>query len=265
MHKHLHLPFQSHLNKAEILWEHELNKLISDLSSRPHTSVLLLFTPQVHDLLSPNSSPASRSTHLIALLSDQLHPPSAADRQTGDQSSRAEWDCCTTATSCQAAQLEMKLKNESRDPPGPRDLTSWKPTVFSVVQRNVRYITLSLQSLSWRLCLKLTQCVNRGNTSAATVSRSKVTNPHTHSWDHRFLNNQNPQLNTTLPGRLVIRYWPTYHNVSSSSPGYNPCCMNPQTQWKKGGEYNRDVSILLWPFNRVEVRWLRRTARSKYS
>lgn len=190
MRKRLHLPFQSHLNKAEILWEHELNKLISDLSSRPHTSVLLLFTPQVHDLLSPNSSPASRSTHLIALLSDQLHPPSAADRQTGDQSSRAEWDCCTTATSCQAAQLEMKLKNESRDPPGPRDLTSWKPTVFSVVQRNVRYITLSLQSLSWRLCLKLTQCVNRGNTSAATVSRSKVTNPHTHSWDHRFLNNQ---------------------------------------------------------------------------
>lgn len=241
MRKRLHLPFQSHLNKAEILWEHELNKLISDLSSRPHTSVLLLFTPQVHDLLSPNSSPASRSTHLIALLSDQLHPPSAADRQTGDQSSRAEWDCCTTATSCQAAQLEMKLKNESRDPPGPRDLTSWKPTVFSVVQRNVRYITLSLQSLSWRLCLKLTQCVNRGNTSAATVSRSKVTNPHTHSWDHRFLNNQNPQLNTTLPGRLVIRYWPTYHNVSSSSPGYNPCCMNPQTQWKKGGEYNRDL------------------------
>lgn len=78
MHKHLHLPFQSHLNKAKILWEHQLNKLISDLSSRPHTSVLLLFTPQVHDLLSPNSSPASRSTHLIALLSDQLHPPSAA-------------------------------------------------------------------------------------------------------------------------------------------------------------------------------------------
>lgn len=190
MHKHLHLPFQSHLNNAKIRWEHELNKLISDLSSRPHTSVLLLFTPQVHDLLSPNSSPASRSTHLIALLSDQLHPPSAADRQTGDQSSRAEWDCCTTATSCQAAQLGMKLKNESRDPPGPRDLTSWKPTVFSVVQRNVRYITLSLQSLSWRLGLKLTQCVNRGNTSAATVSRSKVTNPHTHGWDHRFLNNQ---------------------------------------------------------------------------
>lgn len=190
MHKHLHLPFQSHLNNAKIRWEHELNKLISDLSSRPHTSVLLLFTPQVHDLLSPNSSPASRSTHLIALLSDQLHPPSAADRQTGDQSSRAEWDCCTTAASCQAAQLGMKLKNESRDPPGPRDLTSWKPTVFSVVQRNVRYITLSLQSLSWRLGLKLTQCVNRGNTSAATVSRSKVTNPHTHSWDHRFLNNQ---------------------------------------------------------------------------
>lgn len=190
MHKHLHLPFQSHLNKAKILWEHQLNKLISDLSPRPHTSVLLLFTPQVHDLLSPNSSPASRSTHLIALLSDQLHPPSAADRQTGDQSSRAEWDCCTTAASCQAAQLGMKLKNESRDPPGPRDLTSWKPTVFSVVQRNVRYITLSLQSLSWRLGLKLTQCVNRGNTSAATVSRSKVTNPHTHSWDHRFLNNQ---------------------------------------------------------------------------
>lgn len=181
MHKHLHLPFQSHLNKAKILWEHQLNKLISDLSSRPHTPVLLLFTPQVHDLLSPNSSPASRSTHLIALLSDQLHPPSAADRQTGDQSSRAEWDCCTTATSCQAAQLGMKLKNESRDPPGPRDLTSWKPTVFSVVQRNVRYITLSLQSLSWRLGLKLTQCVNRGNTSAATVSRSKVTNPHTHT------------------------------------------------------------------------------------
>lgn len=190
MHKHLHLPFQSHLNKAKILWEHQLNKLISDLSSRPHTSVLLLFTPQVHDLLSPNSSPASRSTHLIALLIDQLHPPSAADRQTGDQSSRAEWDCCTTAASCQAAQLGMKLKNESRDPPGPRDLTSWKPTVFSVVKRNVRYITLSLQSLSWRLGLKLTQCVNRGNTSAATVSRSKVTNPHTHSWDHRFLNNQ---------------------------------------------------------------------------
>lgn len=190
MHKHLHLPFQSHLNNAKIRWEHQLNKLISDLSSRPHTSVLLLFTPQVHDLLSPNSSPASRSTHLIALLSDQLHPPSAADRQTGDQSSRAEWDCCTTATSCQAAQLGMKLKNESRDPPGPRDLTSWKPTVFSVVQRNVRYITLSLQSLSWRLGLKLTQCVNRGNTSAATVSRSKVTNPHTHGWDHRFLNNQ---------------------------------------------------------------------------
>lgn len=190
MHKHLHLPFQSHLNNAKIRWEHELNKLISDLSSRPHTSVLLLFTPQVHDLLSPNSSPASRSTHLIALLSDQLHPPSAADRQTGDQSSRAELDCCTTATSCQAAQLGMKLKNESRDPPGPRDLTSWKPTVFSVVKRNVRYITLSLQSLSWRLGLKLTQCVNRGNTSAATVSRSKVTNPHTHGWDHRFLNNQ---------------------------------------------------------------------------
>lgn len=190
MHKHLHLPFQSHLNNAKIRWEHQLNKLISDLSSRPHTSVLLLFTPQVHDLLSPNSSPASRSTHLIALLSDQLHPPSAADRQTGDQSSRAEWDCCTTAASCQAAQLGMKLKNESRDPPGPRDLTSWKPTVFSVVQRNVHYITLSLQSLSWRLGLKLTQCVNRGNTSAATVSRSKVTNPHTHSWDHRFLNNQ---------------------------------------------------------------------------
>lgn len=181
MHKHLHLPFQSHLNNAKIRWEHELNKLISDLSSRPHTSVLLLFTPQVHDLLSPNSSPASRSTHLIALLSDQLHPPSAADRQTGDQSSRAEWDCCTTAASCQAAQLGMKLKNESRDPPGPRDLTSWKPTVFSVVKRNVRYITLSLQSLSWRLGLKLTQCVNRGNTSAATVSRSKVTNPHTHT------------------------------------------------------------------------------------
>lgn len=240
MHKHLHLPFQSHLNKAKILWEHELNWSL--ICHHVHThlsscSSLLRFMTFYHQTLHlPADQLTSSLCSVISFILPQLQY-----RQTGDQSSRAEWDCCTTAASCQAAQLGMKLKNESRDPPGPRDLTSWKPTVFSVVKRNVRYITLSLQSLSWRLGLKLTQCVNRGNTSAATVSRSKVTNPHTHSWDHRFLNNQNPQLNTTLPGRLVIRYWPTYHNVSSSSPGYNPCCMNPQTQWKKGGEYNRDL------------------------
>ena len=69
------LTVQSHLSKAEI--PDQFKHQISDASSRPHTSVLLLFTPQVRDLLSPNSSPASGSTHLISLLTDQLHPPSA--------------------------------------------------------------------------------------------------------------------------------------------------------------------------------------------
>lgn len=69
------LTVQSHLSKAEI--PDQFKHQISDASSRPHTSVLLLFTPQVRDLLSPNSSPANGSTHLISLLTDQLHPPSA--------------------------------------------------------------------------------------------------------------------------------------------------------------------------------------------
>ena len=127
-------------------------------------SSLLRFATFYHQTLHlPTDQLTSSLCSLISFILPQLQC-----RQTGGQSSRAEWDRCTTVASCQAAQQGMKLRNESRDPPAPRDLTSWKPTAFSAVQRNVRYITLSLQSLSWRLGLKLTQCVNRGNTSAAT-------------------------------------------------------------------------------------------------